>query len=357
LLALTAPASRSTSDLAGFLRDPEAPLAERPALSESLYCFRNFRWAQMTSLRKDGMKLIRGSRDDFFDPLQDPGETSPLAGEKRDSGRDALSTTLSRLKETARGRFAPGTVFRRDLPGYFGGTVQGDGAFLEEDRNRALPHPPDRAARVNTLLEVIADSESAGVNRAYVRIQELAALEPDNPTVLFWFARITHKIAEREGDAQGIRKAGKRFEVVLDLAPDDTNAFHMRVWCLLQLGEFEEAKKRLESLPPEHEKEAKTWELTGFLYSAETSNGREAKTWELTGFLYSAETSNGRANPCFDFSKAIQAFDTSLELNKNNPRLLQQLIALCKKQDETELQARYARMLEALQSEGWRRGE
>jgi hypothetical protein len=341
LLSLADPACTDLSDLADYLRNPEAIPGEHPAFSETLYCYRNFRWAQMTSFRTEDRKLIRGSRDDFYDRRADPGECAPLGEAAGDETWAALARGMTRSKESAHGGLAPGPVFRLDLPGYFGGSAGnasargiGEPSFLPESENRKLPHPPDRADRVNLLLEAIAAGESGEVNRAYLQLKELSGLEPRNPTVLFWLARVSHKIAEREGDAQGIRRAGELFQAVLELSPGEAQAFHMRVWCLLQLGEFEEAKKRLDEAGP--------------------GLAERAKTWELKGYLYSAEVSNGAVNPYFNFAEAVAAFDRSLALNKNNSKLLQQLIAICKKQSDAVLEDKYARMLRTLESEGWR---
>ena len=120
ILSLLETAERPASDLAAYLRDPGHPLPDCPALSESLYCHRNFQWAQMTSLRLGEKKVIRGQRDDFFNPLQDPGETAPLAGEDQDEAWQGLAAEMDRLKSTARGRISKGEIFRSDLPGYVG---------------------------------------------------------------------------------------------------------------------------------------------------------------------------------------------------------------------------------------------
>jgi Tfp pilus assembly protein PilF len=318
-----------------FLRGERPGFPSARAFSESLYCYRSFRWAQMTSIRGTEGKLIRGGRDEFYDLRGDPRERNPLpAAEGGEPARMALSILMDQSKTAAKSRFDRGTEFQKDLPGYFGGTLGRGGAFIEEEANRALPHPPDRSTAVNRLLRAVDLSASGGTNQARQLLEGLVAEDPDNPAALYWLARVLRDQGEAEGSPGLIEKAYTLFQKTLAIDPESADAFHMGVWCLLQIGDFDRAKEVLD---------------------ARIRAGRTgAKTWELLGYLHGHRVSAGRINPFFDLEKAFLCFDRSLEQNKNNPLLLQKAVELSKKHDRRALQEHYLRMLDTLNSKGWR---
>ncbi len=337
LEAETAPSvSTEAAKLLSFLLSSGTRLRSAPAFSESLYCFRNFQWAQMSSLRTDDLKLIRGARDEFFNPYSDPGEMEPAPPgtwtvppfSEEERGRlspPEFVRVMDRVKLDAKSIFARGDRFHLDLPGYFGGTLKNSRLFLEERLNRRLAHPTDRSGFINDLLRAVALSDSGSINQARLILNKLIEENPDNPTALYWMGRVLRETGEIEGDPSLIKRAHAVFGKVLEIDPENLDAFHMSVWCLLQTGSFEMAKSSLD-----------IWAQ---------KNEPLATTWELYGYLYSSHRSGGMSNPCFDIEKGFTCFDRALNAKRNNPHLLQKLVQLCKKQNKADLQKMYEEQL------------
>ncbi len=323
--------SSGAADLAARLAGEQPRLPARPVFVESLSAYRSFRWAQMTSLRTGDRKLIRGSRDEIFQIEDDPYELSPHPPDEEDG---SLVLPLDRMKARSRSRFARGNAFHDPLPGYFGGAIEGSGPFLDEQMNRDLLHPPDQADALKQLLEAVALSASGRTNRARVLLEELVKTDPENPSARYWRARILREQGEAEGDRELILKAAALFRKVSAMDPGERDAFHMRVWCLIQAGVFDEARAALDA-----------WAEEG---------PATAKTLELYGYLHATRVSGGRRNPRFDQDQAFRYFDDSLERNKNNRTLLQWLIGYCKKQKRMAREASYRDRLEELEKRGWR---
>jgi len=142
-LALTEEAPPGVRDLRAYLVNGGPEPSPRPAFSESLYCYRSFRWAQMTSLRTGQGQLIRGAREEGT----------------------GLEDQMDRFKSKASRSIEQGPLFQLDLPGYFGSNARGGGLFLDETENRKLPHPPDEAARISKILDAVEqDVASQGLD-------------------------------------------------------------------------------------------------------------------------------------------------------------------------------------------------
>lgn len=327
-------ASPDGSNLATYIRSDGHVLTPSVAFSESLYCFRSFRWAQMTAFRTGKYKIIRGAEDTIFDLDSHPGEDHPWDSSGTAEDAHHLVKEMDSLKAAARSRLERGPVFQADLPGYFGGTSGDAGIFLPEKRNRSLPHPPKRAEWLRAFLDAVACCAGGNVNRARSILEELVKEDPKNPSAHFWLGRALRDMGEREGNPLIIRNAQQRFGEALRLEPEYGDAHHMSVWCLLQVGDFKEAEAALEQ-----------WKA---------KKGGDSETWELFGHLYSHSASGGKKNDLYDFKKGLRFFDRSLEVRANNPRLLQTLIQMCKQRGDTALVDKYTLKLETLKREGWR---
>jgi arylsulfatase A-like enzyme/Tfp pilus assembly protein PilF len=318
--------NRAAEEMAAYLEaEGEAP-APTTAFSESLYCHRSFRWAQMTSMRTQESKLIRGARDDLFDLEKDPDESIPLS-EMRGTGPGDLAQAMDRFKDTAAARIAQGPRLEFSLPGYFGGSRTGDRPFLQEEKNRELPHPPMKTEIVGGLLSGVAQIDGGNLNRARSILEKVVKEDPGNPTAWFWLGRVLRETAEKEGNTPMLMKAREHFMRALKLDPDHSDAFHMSVWCLIQLGAFDEADEAMHRWAGE--------------------NNPSAKYWELYGFLFSTRVSAGRLNPLFDWKRALECFERALEMSGDNPGLLRRMADLAgaagDKTREQEYTERYRR--------------
>jgi hypothetical protein len=313
-LGVPAPAVR---DLIVYLTEEGAEPASKAAFSESLYCQRSFHWAQMTSLRTGGATLVRGARDEGMNVTE------------------AMRREMDRFKANASRRIEKGPLFQMNLPGYFGSSARGGDAFLGEEENQALPHPPDRTVQIAGLLEAVALASSGNLNRARQLLDALADEDPANPTVLFWRARVMREQGVREGDSALIRQAYSGFREAMKTAPGSSDAFFMSTWCLIQLGEFDAALAELDQWTKSH--------------------APTAKTWELYGYLHLTKLTNRRWNPHHDLERAFQCFDRSLEMEGNNPRLLRDLVEKSVSLERESYKSKYQKRLEALEKEGWQR--
>ncbi|MFH2001830.1 MAG: tetratricopeptide repeat protein, partial [Planctomycetota bacterium] len=248
---------------------------------------------------------------------------------------EELSAQMDSLIAGAQSRIRSGPAFQQELPGYFGGNLTEAGrVFLAKKRNQGLPHPPDRADLINRLLSAVSMCSAGQLNGARNQLEAIIDEDPENPTALFWLARVTRELGELEGSIDLLHEAHRLFKRTLAVDPENRDAFNMGVWCLIQLGAFEDALKALE-----------TW-----------TRSREAcaKNLELYGYLYAARISAGRLNPLHDLSRAFEYFDKSLEKNWNNTGLLEKLIEMSRQdQDRTRIE-RYTRQLDLLKKEGWR---
>lgn len=317
LLGLALDDPSPAQELVAYIKDGGPQPSGKAAFSESLYCHRSFRWAQMTSLRTGGTTLARGARDEGHDFTETEREE------------------MDRFKAKAAMRMTGGPLFQMNLPGYFGSSARGGGAYIDEQENRALPHPPDRTRQIAGLLEAVALASSGNRNRALQLLDALAEEDPANPTVLFWRARVMREVGEREMNSALIQQAYTGFREAMKAAPGSTDAFFMSVWCLIQLGEFETAKAELDRWT---EKEGET-----------------AKTWELYGYLHLTKLTNRKWNLHHDTAHAFQCFDRSLELEGNNPRLLRDLVEKSVSLKDESYKSKYQTRLDALEKEGWHR--
>ena len=304
-------------------RDPEAAkilatafetgkLAEpsRPVFSESLFCSNHFHWAQLTALRTDSFKVVRGARIQAFDLDTDPGELSPVPIERAGPKARRLARLLEERLKNARAAMPPGPRLFGSLPGYFGSARTGKKAFLDDESNSRRPHPPDRTDFLNRFLKAVALSQENLYNRAGTMLEELVKEDPANPTCVFWLGRTTWSQGLKEGSASLLGKAYGFFEKALELDPGFRDAGHMATWCLIELGRFEEAKRSLDS--------------------SRRREQNDPKDLELYGYLFTTTESNGRKNPYLDIPAGVNFFEKSLSADQNNPRLLQKLIALYK---------------------------
>ncbi|MBU0754248.1 MAG: sulfatase-like hydrolase/transferase [Planctomycetes bacterium] len=323
-------AAQSLADyLQGRSSDPAAP----PAFSESIYCHDSFRWAQLTSWRETDRKLIRGSREEFYNLENDPNELYPLPAGTKTEELERYSQALDLMLKNAKHGIDRGPLIEIDLPGYFGSSGPGTDLFLKQDVNSALPHPTGMSVLLDDLLMGIAQVDGGHLNRARTLLEKIVQEDPGNPTAWFWLGRAVRSLAEKEGNLAMLEEARTCFEKVLCIDPEHTKAFHMSTWCLIQSGDFQNARESLEA-----------WEKT---------KPPSSKHWELLGFLYATKASAGKNNPLFDLTHAFDAFDQSLTLNQNQPGLLEKLIGLSKGFKRPDLEKRYQTALEKLYRTGW----
>ncbi|MHC4942927.1 MAG: sulfatase-like hydrolase/transferase [Planctomycetota bacterium] len=325
--------NHAAREIAAYLREEGDALPATPAFSESLYCNHSFRWAQMTSMRTQEAKLIRGARDERFDLTEDPGELNPIALEKEDEVRSPLEQAMDRFKSAAAFRIARGPRLEFALPGYFGGTQGGERPFLDEAKNRGLPHPPLKTGTIKGLLTGVAQIDGGNLNRARLTLEEVVRLDPGNHTAWFWLGRVLRETAEKEGNTPLLMQAREHFLRALKLDPGFSDAFHMSVWCLIQLGAFDDANEALER-----------WAK---------ANAPNAKHWELCGYLLSTQVSAGRLNALFDPKRALECFDRSLKMAGNNPLLLQKMIDLAGMAGEKTMKREYEERYKKLGDQGW----
>jgi arylsulfatase A-like enzyme len=318
--------------LADFLTSSDAvPPRSRPAFAESLFCHDHFGWAQLTAIRTDRYKVVRGARTEVFDLESDRIESDPRPPGRMNEEARRLVELLDERVANARSPSAQQRLLPGSLPGYFGGTTGGERLFVPQERNAALPHPPDRTDALNRFLRAVELNQSGMLNRALTLLDELAQEDPRNPSILFWLGRTERALGEKEGNSAMLERALAHFNAAHRIDAGFGEALHMSVWCLLQLGRFMDAeeviKSRLESHPD------------------------DAGAWELSGFLYTTRDSNGRTNPLFHIEKGLERFEVSLRKNQNNPRLLQKLVALYKSLGRTELENKRRRQLEDLEAQ------
>ena len=331
-------------ELAAFIRGEKSNITAYPAFIESLYCHRGFRWSQLTAIRTGQGKLIRGARDEYFDLTEDPDETESagidgsFAIESPNGDVAALATAMDRIKRNAQVRFAPGGLIQGSLPGYFGRTGAKGSSFLPEKENRTLPHPMDMTRSIADLLRAVDHGEGRGCTTSQARLilERLVSSDPQNPTAWFWLGRVLRELGVKEGNVLLIEKAHDVFGKALSLDPENRDCRKMQTWCLIQLGEFKRAEKAVNAL--------------------KASDDRDAGAYELEGFLYSSRSSGRRINPLYDPVRGFAAFDRSLELNGDNPRLLGWLITFCGKEGERQREARYRKRFQTMEREGWGRG-
>lgn len=314
-------------DLAARLKEGEASPFCRPAFTESLFCNSHFHWAQLSSLRTDDFKVIRGARTEIFEIVKDIDETAPFTAAKSDEPGLDLARRLSERVNTARAPdHAPTRRLVGSLPGYLGSTASLGGPFLKGEKNAALPHPSDNVDILTRFLEAVSLNQAGLFNQSRVILEELAQKDEDNPSLLFWLGRTLRSLGEKENDPALIDKAHGCFSGALERDRNFIDAFHMSVWCLLRLGRFEEARRELDSS-----------------LALEPDN---AKSVELYGYLLTTPASNGIKNLVFDLDAGLLCFQKSIELNQNNPGLLQNLVAIYNSMHRPKIEAKYRAMLE-----------
>jgi len=320
---------RPAGELGALLRGEELPAAPRPALMETVFCSRHFRWAELTALRSETWKVVQGARIEAFDLRTDAGELEPLNLEEAGPEARRLAQLLERRRDGARQLTQPGRQLFDSLPGYFGGTAASGSVFLERSANQKRRHPPDAADLLNRFLRAVELSQSGHYNRARVILEDLVQRDSRNPSLVFWLGRSLRALGEKEGDSKLMEEACDLFEKAYHLDPGLADASHMQVWSLIQLGRFEESKAVLDRRHPPSRGDPKALELYGYLF---TTNG-----------------SNGRENPLFDLQAGLESFKKSLELNQNNRRLLQKMIHIYKSLNQSELEEHYRRELNRLE--------
>ncbi len=319
--------SRGSRELAAWLSKGTDLPVSRPAFTESLFCNSHFHWAQLASLRTDEAKVIRGARTEIIEIGSDRGETAPIASsDAPPQGRDLMSRLSDMLSTMKTPVHEPARRMIGSLPGYLGSTASGSGPFLEREENAKLPHPPDHADRIERFLGAVSHNQSGLVNQARTTLEELVAEDPNNPSFHFWLGRTLRALAEKENSRTLFARAHECFAASLKLDENFSDAFHMSAWCLLRLGRFEEARAALDSRLDREPK--------------------DPKSLELYGYLLTTPASEGIKNPYFDLDAGLLFFRRSIDLNENNPGLLQNLVALYNSFDKPEMVAKYRAILE-----------
>jgi arylsulfatase A-like enzyme len=332
LTLLDLPGSRSpraAKNLVALLQGKKRESRSDPIFSESLFCSHHFHWAELRAIRTDSFKIVAGAKIEIYDLETDPGETAPIPPDQARPEALRLAGTLEERIAAARPLSPPGPKLSGSLPGYFGGTAGGEKVFLGKEENSRRPHPTERTEYLNRFLKGVELSQAGSLNRARSLLEELFEEDPGNPSCAFWLGRTMRSLGEKEGDSRALEKAERLFSEAHRLDPGFLDAFYLATWCLIQLARFEDAEK--------------------ILKRHLDREGDDPKGLELIGWLYSTKASKGRRNPLYDPARGLEAFERSLDLNQNNPRLLQKLITLYSSMKQPELVGKYQLVLSALE--------
>jgi choline-sulfatase len=214
---------------------PGTPLLHSPSLqqaapglyAETLAPRLDFGWSDLRSFREGGLKYIRAPRPELYDLAADPGEARNLAEARpADVARleRGLSAALSASGETESRRAPdPEAAERLRALGY----VQGLGA------RGSGADPKDKvevARRIAAAVGPFRDHHEAA--RTYA---EIAALDPENPLVLF-------RLADALLRAGRAREAVAPFRLVVARNPRTADPFVGLATALAQLERLDEAE-------------------------------------------------------------------------------------------------------------------
>ncbi|RMF70781.1 MAG: tetratricopeptide repeat protein [Acidobacteria bacterium] len=190
LAGLAPPAGADGASLAGLLRGADDGPDRPGVFAESHLPRLEFGWSGLRALvGREGVKLIDAPAPELYDVAADPAETRDLAAERPGQVR-ALQRALDGLVEsaTARAPAAPASreASREDLEqlrslGYVASGRTGDEGPLVDP---ALPDPKSRTGFLAAFDEAVALAARGESAEAARRFGELAADDPENPSLL-----------------------------------------------------------------------------------------------------------------------------------------------------------------------------
>ena len=185
-----------------------------PAYAETVYPYRQFSWAALTSFRDRNWKLVDGGgRRELFDIDSDRLESVNLVQREEERGRRLHRALLSFRRELGTtADFTRGDSRRNNVEAvrsgaYTGGPSADVAAEPSVDENAALPHPAERMdvlaalnnlTKATTVLSYQRRDEDSQKN--FVETQTIVDLlerrAPQSPAIRFWLGRARLKLAQ-----------------------------------------------------------------------------------------------------------------------------------------------------------------
>jgi arylsulfatase A-like enzyme/tetratricopeptide (TPR) repeat protein len=147
--------------------------------SETYFPRLHFNWSELTAVRDDRYKLIRGPRPELYDLRTDPGETREVSRDHA-STAVALDRTLKQMTASdasappsARG-LDPDAARRLGALGYVGG-----GSLMSAATANARPDPKDKTAIYRALTHARELLEKGSTRDGIAALQAVVLREPD----------------------------------------------------------------------------------------------------------------------------------------------------------------------------------
>lgn len=237
LAGLEAPDGLRGRSLRAVLEDT-GTLPEAGMYAETLSPRYHFGWSELYALGDSRYRLIRAPRDELFDIVQDPGETTSIAGE-RPQVRDAMRRALDSMIAGA-GVDAPAAVPDEDRQklaalGYVG-TQTGESLRIPGDE---LPDPKDK---IDVLKQYKRATELAGARRfdeAAGALRDLLQTDPQMTDVWVQLAGMYERLGRIE-DAVEAYRGGIRSN------PQNPSSLTGAAAGFLQLRRLDEARAHAE---------------------------------------------------------------------------------------------------------------
>lgn len=268
-----------------------------PAFIESLYAAIHCDYRQLRGLRTPaGLKYLEAGDEELYDLIRDPKELADLAADPQQ--RNRLATPRQHLADLLRAfRTAPPVVADRNLPGYLSSPLREEQlrTRLRED-NTLGPVPIRQQAAIGHLHEGVRLADLRLFDAAAAELRAGVTADPGNPSMWYWLGRALRGAAEQNHDAPLMQDAIAAFERTRVLRPDHADARDLLVFCLTQIGRYEDAATLAERARGDNEASSSTFEALGKLLLTRTGS--------LTR----------RPNPLYDEAGAAAALYRAIEL-------------------------------------------
>lgn len=229
---------------AGESKDLAAPgLRGEPALVESLYGALHCNYAQLRGIRTpDGKKYLEAGTEELYDLTADPGETANLAAAVTESAsvqraREALQEILAELT-AGEPAYQSGSLVGYLSTPRSGGPIQP----LTRAENAARPSPWSERESYADMQEGIRLLQIGLTEAAILQLNAAVLADAENPTAHFWRGQALKRAALNGRDAERMNEAFLAYTRAHELNPDDGRPRDLSIFCLAQLGRFEEAK-------------------------------------------------------------------------------------------------------------------
>lgn len=291
LVGLEPPKAVEGADLRNAIRSRRAPA--RPVYAESYLPRLQFRFSELTMLRRGPLKWIDAPSSELFDVAQDPGETRNLAGghPEETAVREALgdftrSADPAASQRAAGGLDAEAEAKLRSLGYASAGTLdRGRG----EGRGR---DPKEMVAYLQRYDQAVGLIAAARFDEGTAILRELIPQAPEN-----FMAR--YQLAAGLFSAGRLDDAERELRTVLADAPSFTNGYLMLAEAQARLGKIDAA-------------------VASYRAAASASPGLADPVLALGRFLESV----GRFEP------AGEAYLAALRLEPDDPEIPRRLLAL-----------------------------